>query len=227
MDKTISKPLRIGHRGAAGHAPENTVESVAKAVALGADLVEVDVQVTRDGHLVIMHDKRVNRTTDGTGYVSALTLAELRKLDAGGGQSVPTLEEVLACAHGRAGLILELISEGIAEQVCAAVRGRGFDGPVIYASFLHPELQKVRSADPSARTMTLFEGVPVMPTSFATDAQASAVGLALDSVTDSFVADLRAAGLQVFIYTVNDPQDIQLVKSLEVDGIISDFPDLI
>lgn len=219
--------LRIGHRGAAGYEPENTLKAISKAIALGADLVEVDVQRTSDGHLVIIHDKRVDRTTDGTGYVSEMTLAEIRNLNAGEGQPVPTLKEVLALTQGRVGLILEIISEGIAEQVCAQVREYGFNGPLIYASFLHAELLKVRASVPLARTMTLLEGVPITPTSFAMEAKASVVGLASDSLTPSFINALHSAGLQIFVYTVNAPLDIHWVKSLEVDGIISDFPDRI
>jgi glycerophosphoryl diester phosphodiesterase len=219
--------LRIGHRGAAGYEPENTLKAISKAIALGADLVEVDVQRTSDGHLVIIHDKRVDRTTDGTGYVSAMTLAEVRNLDAGEGQPVPTLTEVLALTQRRVGLILEIITEGIAEQVCAQVREYRFNSPLIYASFLHAELLKVRAAEPLAKTMTLLEGVPITPTSFAMEAKASVVGLASDSLTASFINALHSAGLQIFVYTVNDPLDIRWVKSLEVDGIISDFPDRI
>lgn len=219
--------LRIGHRGAAGHAPENTLKSISTAIALGADLIEVDVQRTNDGHLVVIHDKRVDRTTDGTGYVSSLTLDEIGKLRVADGQRIPTLAEVLALAHGHAGLILEIIAQGIGEQICAEVRECGFTDPIIYASFLHAELLEVRVAEPLAETMTILEGVPIVPTSFAVDAKASIVGLAIDSITAPFINALHFAGLRVFVYTVNDPRDIQWVKSLQVDGIISDFPDRI
>jgi len=82
--------LRIGHRGACGHAPENTLRSIAQAVALGCDLIEVDVQRTKDGHLVLIHDARVDRTTNGKGLVAEMNLEDLRKFDAGGGQKIPT-----------------------------------------------------------------------------------------------------------------------------------------
>lgn len=219
--------LRIGHRGAAGHAPENTLKSISTAIALGADLIEVDVQRTSDGSLVIIHDKRVDRTTDGTGYVSSITLDDIRKLRTADGQQIPTLKEVLALAHGRAGLILEIISPGIGEQVCAEVREFGFTDPIIYASFLHAELLTVRLAEPLAETLALLEGIPIVPTTFAIDAKASVVGLAIDSITAPFINALHDAGLRVFIYTVNDARDIQWVKSLKANGIISDFPERI
>ena len=219
--------LRIGHRGAAGHAPENTLRAIERAIAFGADLVELDVQRTADGHLVIMHDKRVDRTTNGTGYVREMTLDELRKLDAGNGQRVPTLEEVIDLAKGRVGLMLEIISQETGAQVWSTLSQTGFGGPVIYAAFLHSELLQIRDVGPTAVTLALLEGVPVRPTAFAEDAKVSHVGIAMDSITRPFVNGLRSAGFRVFVYTVNDPRDIGWVRSLGVDGIISDFPERI
>ena len=93
--------LRIGHRGARGHAPENTLQAIEAGIRAGADLVELDIQRTKDGGLVAMHDKRVDRTTNGTGYVTGMTLEELRRLNAGEGERIPTLDEDLTCASGR------------------------------------------------------------------------------------------------------------------------------
>src|SRR5213593_3287192 len=100
---TTKKVLRIGHRGAAGYAPENTLRSIEQAIALGCDLVEVDVRRTRDGDLVLLHDERVDRTTNGKGNVAEMTLKDLRTLDAGGGPRIPTLQEALHVADGRVG----------------------------------------------------------------------------------------------------------------------------
>ena len=151
----MGKVLRIGHRGAAGHAPENTLASVEKAISLGADLVEVDVQRTSDGHLVIIHDKRVDRTTNGAGLVAGMSLCALWELDAGAGQRIPTVEELLRTAEGQVGLILELKVNGLAEQVRKSVRLSAFTGQVIYASFMHAEVRSIREADPRTMTMAL------------------------------------------------------------------------
>ena len=217
--------LRIGHRGAAGHAPENTLAAVAAGLALGADLIEIDVQRTRDGALVVMHDKRVDRTTNGSGAVGGLTLAEIRALDADGGQRVPMLQEVLNAVSGHAGMMIEIITPAIAAEVVAAVRASRFAGPVVYASFLHAELLAVRSEDPGAATLALLEGVPIAGARFALDARATHVGLSFESATPEFIAILQQAGLQVFLYTVNDPRDIELAIERGANGIITDFPD--
>ncbi|MBI5443026.1 MAG: glycerophosphodiester phosphodiesterase [Deltaproteobacteria bacterium] len=223
--KAVGQPLRIGHRGAAGYRPENTVSSILNALERGVDLVEVDVRRSRDGHLVLLHDAGVDRTTDGSGLVAEMSLRELRRLDAGGGERIPTLEEALAAACGRAGLLLEVKAEALGEQVYWTVATADFPGPVVYASFLHGEVLAIRRMDRQALGMALLEGVPVQPTAFAREARATHVGLSLASATPGFVRALHADGFQVVVYTVNEPDEIDRTKSLGVDGIISDFPD--
>jgi glycerophosphoryl diester phosphodiesterase len=217
--------LRIGHRGAAGHAPENTLLAIEKAIALGVDFVELDLQRTCDGHMIIMHDKRVDRTTNGSGCVAQMKLDQLRKLDAGDGQSVPTLEDVLDRCRGRTGLMLEIVSQGSAEQVLRTVSKHDFRGPVIFASFLHAEVLRIKQIQRSAVTLALLEGVPVHSTDFATQAEVSHVGLSIDSLTSDILRSLKSNGFGVFVYTVNDPRDIIWLSSLGADGVISDFPE--
>jgi glycerophosphoryl diester phosphodiesterase len=219
--------VRIGHRGAAGHAHENTVQAIEKAIALRADLVELDLRRSVDGHLVIIHDARVDRTTGGHGAVAELTLAELGRLTIAKDLRIPSLREALTTAAGHVGLLLELKAEGLAEQVWTEVRTSAFTGVVICASFFHAELLRIREIDPGAQTMALLEAVPIHPTAFAIDSKATHVGLAFDCLTAPFVQALHHADLQVFTYTVNDPADIARARAVGVDGIISDFPDRI
>lgn len=217
--------LRIGHRGAAGHAPENTLAAIRTGLALGVDFVEVDLQRTRDGRLVVMHDATVDRTTNGSGLVSDMTWEGLQLLDAGDGERVPCLEEVLAETHGRAGVMLEVKAQGIGPEVQRAVRAAKFEGPVLYASFLHAELPAIRALDPQARTMALIVSVPAGGAAFARDAGATMVGLAYHFATAECVAAMHDAGLEVFIYTVNEPAQIRRAIDLGVDGVISDYPE--
>ncbi len=221
------KILRIGHRGAGGYAAENTLASIEQAIALRCAFTEVDVQRTSDDELVLLHDERVDRTTNGRGRVSELTLSDIRKLDAGNGQMVPMLEEALRAAKGRIGLILELKTKGLAYDVCAMVRASGQDRSVIYASFLHDELQHVRRIDPQADTLVLFKWFSKAPVAQAIRLQATHVGLRFNTATKRRVNALHKAGLTVFVYTVNKPSKIKEMKTLGVDGIISNFPDRI
>jgi glycerophosphoryl diester phosphodiesterase len=217
--------LRIGHRGACGQAPENTLASIERAITLGCTLTEVDIRRTGDGALVLLHDDRVDRTTNGRGLVTEMTLEDIQKLDAGDGQTLPTLEQALAVASGRIGLILELKAHGLVYDACAIVRASGFAGPVIYASFLPEELQHVRRANPDSQTLILFKQLPRDPGAEAVRIQATHVGLRFNVVTRPLVKTLHKSGLAVFAYTVNKPADITTMVKLGVDGIISDFRD--
>ena len=136
----MQRVLRIGHRGAAGHAPENTLTAIRKGIALGVNFVEVDVRRTADGVLVVLHDATVNRTTNGKGRVDRLSLQQVKQLNAGDGEHIPTLEEVLRAAAGKTGLMLELKTRGTARQAAETVHQAGFSNSVIYASFLHDEV---------------------------------------------------------------------------------------
>ncbi len=219
------EPLRIGHRGACGFAPENTLASIKRAIAIGCAFTEVDVRRTADGALILLHDEYVDRTTSGQGLITELTIEEAQKLDAGDGQTLPTLEEVLTVATDKIGLILELKTGGLAYDARAIVRASGFAGPVIYASFLHEELQHVRRVDPGSKTLILFKRLPREPETQAARIEATHVGLRFDTATKPLVKTLQRAHLPVFAYTVNKPADISRLKRLGVDGLISDFPD--
>ena len=220
-------PLRIGHRGAAGHAPENTLQSLRQAIEFGVDLVEIDLRQSRDRRLVIIHDATVDRTTNGKGRVEELSLAELQSLDAGRGEHIPTLEEVLEFTQGRVGLMLELKVAGIAGASAALVRTRQFSGPVIYASFLHDELPAMRNAAPDAATLALFDRLSKDPVGAASRAMATHVGFRFRTATPPRIRAVRRAGMRIFVYTVNKTCDIQAMRALGVDGIISDYPDRI
>lgn len=223
----MRRVLRIGHRGAAGHAPENTLAAVRTGITLGVDLVEIDVRRTADDVLVVLHDRTVDRTTNGTGRVDHMSLRDLRKLNAGDGETIPTLEEVLKIAADRAGLILELKVTGVAQQAVEVVHAAGFKAPVIYASFFPDELTQVRMADPEAALMVLFGSLPRAPVAHAARYRPSHVGLRHSTVTRRLVDGFHGAGLIVFVYTVNAPRDIRHALSAGIDGVISNFPERI
>jgi glycerophosphoryl diester phosphodiesterase len=217
--------LRIGHRGAAGHAPENTIAAIRAGISLSVDFVELDVQRTRDGRLVVMHDRLVDRTTNGTGLISEMTWDELQLLDAGNEERVPSLEAALAAAGDRVGVILEVKALGIGADLYGAVQALAFSGSVIYASFLHTEILAIRRIDAQARTMALTEYVPQSGAAFAFESDAMLVGLAFDAATAEFISALHEAGLEVLLYTINEPRLIAHAIDLGADGIISDYPE--
>ena len=154
----MPRALRIGHRGAAGHAPENTIAAIQTGIRLGADFVEIDVRRTADGVLVALHDASVRRTTDGRGQINALSLRQVSTFNAGNGERIPTVEDVLkSVAASQAGLMLELKVPSLAHQTVQIVQAAHFTNRVIYASFLHRELTVVRAVEPKASVMVLFD----------------------------------------------------------------------
>ncbi|MCC2642669.1 MAG: glpQ [Nitrospira sp.] len=224
----IASILRIGHRGAAGHAPENTLAAIWKARFLHADLIEVDIRKTCDGHLVLLHDETVDRTTNKTGPIAAMSLNHVQRLDAGNGQCIPTLEIALQAATGLFGIIVELKVEDIGHDILAVVNRVGFSGLVIYASFLLDELRLIRQADPSAKIMVLHHRrLPQDPIADLIAVNASHMGLHFSTVTPALVQTCHNLGRQIFSYTVNQPRDIRRMRDMGVDGIVSDFPDRI
>ena len=227
MKMNSRRIIKIGHRGAAGHRPENTLAALEQAIALDADYVEVDIQQTCDGHLVLMHDKFVDRTTNGTGKLSDMRWDDLRSLDAGNGQRIPSLPELLEAANNRVALILESITPGIGLKVHQQVVSMTFREPVIFSSFHHADIAAIREVDSKALTMALLEAVPIARAAFALDAGATHAGIALDTMTSEFGEALHEAGLQVFLYTADSPEQIGLAKELGADGIISNFPERI
>ena len=217
--------LRIGHRGARGHAPENTLAAIEQGIALHAHMVEFDVQATRDGQLVLLHDATLDRTTNGHGPIAQHLWNDVKQLIGKDGQPLPLLADALRAASGRTGVMIEIKAEGTAQQICRTVQETQFSGPVIYASFLHDELLAVRRIEPHAHTMALIEAIPINRTAFAKDAQATHAGVAFETLTPSFLKALHDRSLRVFVYTVNELADIQTAKAMGVDGIISDYPE--
>ena len=223
----MSPVTRIGHRGAAGHALENTLAAVRKGIDLGVDFVEIDVRRTADGSVIVLHDATIGRTTEGRGRVEALSLSQLRRFATGNGERVPTVEEVLKIAAGRTGVMLELKVAKVARLTVQAVHNVEFRSPVIYASFLHDELAQVRAIAPDAALMPLFDRLPRDPVAHAMRYYPGYVGLRHDRASRALVEAFHQEKVLVWVYTPNTPADISRAVLLGVDGVISDFPERI
>jgi glycerophosphoryl diester phosphodiesterase len=228
--------LKIGHRGAAGYAPENTLASFRRAVELGADAVEFDLHRTRDGHFVVIHDDTVDRTTNGTGEVAAYTLAELRRLDAGSwkgpefaGEPIPSFAEVIE-GFPTIALFAELKAgsardPGVEDALAEFLSERRALPRVRVSSFDHRALRRLRGLLPELETGALFAGLPVDFVSLALDCGARALHPSFRHLTADAVAEAHRAGLAVNAWTVNDLADIAAMRGIGVDGLFSDYPD--
>ena len=220
----------IGHRGASGYEPENTLAAFRKALELGVDMIELDVYLLASGEVVVIHDDMVDRTTNGTGYVEKFTYDQLRALDAGRGQKIPTLREVLNLINKRVPVNIELKGEGTAQPVAAMIRQyidhKGWTPEHFRVlSFDHIELKRFAARMPHIAIAASFEGEPKRYAKEASKLGASMVVLEAPFVTESVMADARAEDLKVYVYTVNTRSEARRLRRLRVDGIFSDFPD--
>lgn len=224
--------LKIGHRGAAGHEPENTLRSFGRAIELGADMVELDAHICGTGEIVVIHDDTVNRTTDGSGPVKEKTLGELRSLDAGKGEMIPTLEEVLELLEGRAGVNIELKALGTAgpvhETLSTAIERSGWSLDDVFVSSFHlGELVAMSDLSEEVRTGVLVAGDPRDVLEFAESIKAYSINPYFRNTGEEFIKLAHGRGFKVFTWTVNEPNDIESMRAMGVDGVISDYPDRI
>jgi glycerophosphoryl diester phosphodiesterase len=217
----------IGHRGAAGLAPENTIPSFEKAIALGVRRVECDVHVTADGHLIVIHDETVDRTTNGTGRVSELTLSTLRKLDAGNGAQIPTLGEVLQCAaDGGVGIHIELKAKGAEEHILEVIAPYRTKLDIVIMSFDTDTLRLVRHQDLAVRLEHLFSEMGSDAFERALSIGASGVNVYYQSLNNDLVEEAHSLGLRVTAWTVNRIEDLRSLAAMGVDFVTTDRPDL-
>jgi len=230
--------LAIAHRGASGYAPENTFAAFRKALAMGATFIETDLQLSRDARFVAMHDPTVQRTTNGQGSVHEMTLADLRKLDAGSwfgsefaGERIPTLEEILEFAKKHDVVFyLELKPSGSwggEHALISALRESGEIARTVVISFDPQILTSVRRIDPTLMTGLLFDGRIPNPLEKALEVGARQIAVRGDLVTPRFLKETRARDLQVVCWTVNQPAHMRLLADAGVSGIMSDYPDLL
>lgn len=243
MEVTLLRPqgapvLRVGHRGARGHAPENTFASFNRGVELGASVVETDVHLSRDGEVVVIHDHTVDRTTDGHGFVKDMTVAELKKLDAGSwydarfaGERIPTLRELLEWARHRIPLALEIKNgpiyyPGIAGQVIRLLREYDMAGQAILISFDHFVLREAKMLAPEIATGILYAARLIDAVAAAQAAGAVAVHPQYAFVTPDLVESAHRAGIAVSPWCPNDVESLRWLDRMGVDSIGTDYPDL-
>ena len=219
--------LIFGHRGAAGLAPENTLGSFARAVELGVDGIEMDVRMC-GRRAVVIHDVDVDRTTDGCGPVAEHSFSALRSLDAGCGQTVPTLQEALESLPREVMVNIELKGSGTGEPVAKIVQHQ-LDGDrrsrLLVSSFDYAELARFRSLCPEVACAPLASRWSIGLRGTARQLSAWSVNLSDRATTAQRVAKVRRWGCRCLVYTVNDAERGRLLRSWGVDGLFTDYPD--
>lgn len=228
------------HRGASGVMPENTLPAFSKAAELGADGVELDIQLTKDGEIVVIHDEMVDRTSDGKGWVKDFTLEEIRKLDVSYGHEelghvcIPTMREVFELLKPTNLTInIELKTgildyPGIEEKILMLTREYGFEDRVIYSSFNHYTIMKIQKLEPSAKTAFLYADGPIDMPEYGHRHHVDALHPAMYNIRmPEFMKQCKDYGLDVNVWTVNNEEYTRLCIQAGVNAIITNYPDLV
>lgn len=217
----------VGHRGVAGLKPENTIKGFHYAIELGVDYIECDLHLSRDRQLVVMHDTSVDRTTNGRGAIRDLSFARIRSLDAGEGEQVPTLDEVLEIVQGEVHLLIELKGIGVESSAINAVKAHGMEEEVTFSSFSLERLAAVRAMGKEYRVRAILPN----PTDFelARATEMNAVGIDIRYTNASFrtVEAAQALGLEVLAWNPDSWHEQQVMIALGVDGVSSNRPDIL
>jgi glycerophosphoryl diester phosphodiesterase len=228
--------IKVAHRGSSGSYPENSRIAIEKAIDAGVDMVEVDCQLSKDGHVVVFHDERLQRTAGAKGYVRGKTLKELRQLDVGAwfkksfkGERILTLEEALEILDGKVALNLDVKSAGLGGielKLLFTLSHYDYLERSIFSSFDHRMLRRIRELAPESRIAILHGvGIKENPFQSALEVGAEAVHVQKELATLPFIQRAAELGLRTLVWTVNDLREMEKFLALGVDGIISDYPE--
>ena len=221
--------IRIAHRGASGYKLENSMAAFKKAIELGIEVIELDVQQTADGEFVVFHDHFLDRCTDTSGRINSYTLDHLReKIRLNNGEPIPEISEVCRLFEkNEITTLIELKNDNSAEDLFEIVKELLPSEKFIIGSFFHKQILKLNKKFPSTQTCFMFEGHPVGLTDYLREAEVDFSAVGIDSVSNDLVKDIQAADVKALVWTVNDPIEIAMAKTLNFDGIISNYPDRI
>ncbi len=223
--------LNIGHRGAMGHEPENTLASIKKAIDLGADGFEIDVFKCLSGEIVLFHDKYLDKLTDGEGLIEKKSLIDLKKLSVLGTENkIPTLEEVLNIINKQVFLNIELKGKNTAKASLELVekfinQKKISSQNILFSSFDWNELEKLRELNSDVKIALITENDPLLAIETAKKLKAFAINPNYKDLSKKNIKIIHNNDFKIYTWTVNNKRDISKMKLLKVDGIITDFPD--
>ena len=234
----MSTPLVWAHRGASGYAPENTLPAFKMAADMGADGVELDVQLTKDDVIVVCHDEKIDRTSNGAGFIRDYTYEELLKFDfcngnlAFEGTRIPTMEEVFDLL-APTGLTInielktgEIFYPDLEEKIIALTKKKGFSGRVIYSSFNHYSVMKIKDLDPDAKVGFLYQDGTLNMPGYAAENGVNALHPAFYNLQyEGFIDDCNMFDIDVNVWTVNSEADLLKCKEMGVNAIITNYPE--
>lgn len=221
--------IYIAHRGASGDYPENTLLAFSKALDRGATWLELDVHLSKDGELVVIHDETLERTTNGKGPVNSCLLRDLRQLDAGHGQQVPLLSEVLELISKETVVNIELKGVETAAPTARLLGellglGRLTEANLLVSSLEFRELEVFRSLHPGIKLAAVLDRLPRNLWSLVESLDLWSVHVSFSLVSAGLLGEARQRGVRLFVFTVNHEKDLQELQQLGVDGVFTDYP---
>lgn len=227
----MSKPFIFGHRGCT-YEPENTLRSIKKAIDLGVDGVEIDVRKCKSGEIVVIHDDKVDRTTNGKGYVKDFNLKDLKKLDAGKGEKIPTLEEIINFIKEPKNkknikLIIELKEKNLEKGIIKIIEKNKFIGNVIIISFYHQSIKNIKKYNNKIKVGILFVETPVNVINLAKDVNADFLFPNFKYVDNNLIKNAHKNKLKVFVWNIDDVENLEKMLKIKVNGIGSNKPDIL
>lgn len=217
--------LKIGHRGAMGYAPENTISSVKKALELGVDMIELDVVTCKTGELLVFHDEHLGIRTNGVGLLLDKTYNQIRQFLVHNKEKIPTLKEVFEVVKGKVPLILDVKNKNIARKLVTLIARYDMEDKVIISSFRKRVLQEVKALHPDIKTSLPVYFKPWNLGRLVRQYRISMIQPHKRLISKAFLDEAKALDLAVYVWTLNEDEEIKQHKELGVDGIISDYPD--
>ncbi len=215
-----------GHRGVCGYEPENTFRSFQKAIDCGVDALELDVHLSKDNYLVVIHDYRVERTTNGQGLVSVYTREELQQLDAGKGEKIPRLDEVYDFINKRARIAIEVKGFGLEERIASFVKVRNAYGYIHVCSYNQEALCAIKTQDRKISTGLIFEGVPYKLGSLLVQLDVDAYYPNPGFILPEHIEIVQHTSCQVHVYALPIQEEVTRLVKWGVDGLLTDYPDV-
>lgn len=215
----------IGHRGSKGEEPENTILSFMKAIENKVDGIELDVHLSKDQELVIMHDDTLNRTTNGKGKIADYTLSELKKFDAGKGEKIPTLQEVIDLVKEKnIEVFIEIKCDNAEEKIAESINKNDLFDLAVVKSFNHRYVKKIKEINENIKTGCLIIGLPIHAYKILEDARAEILSLNFDFVDEELIKECHIKGYKVFIWNVDEKENLKKYTEMGADYIGTNFP---
>jgi len=219
----------IGHRGAKGEYPENTLGSIEVALKRGCDGVEIDIHLSQDGKLVVIHDETLFRTTGEKGLVKEKKLAELERLDAGKGEKIPSLIEVLDLVKGfpKAIIFIEIKAPGCEQKVLDSLKSTDMEFRAIIKCFHHFPLRTIKTLNSKIKTHCLLYGRPLNPVEVVRACQGDGLSISHETVDPALVKECHHAGLEVTLWNANSLLEKEAFQKMGFDYICTDYPSIL